>query len=225
MLINWDCLEEMKKIKTESIDCIITDPPYRVISWWKPKQKGQPSWILSKNDWKIFKHNDIEIKDYIWEFYRILKQKTHCYIMINLINLEDLLREAKKVWFWLHNLLIWEKNNKTPNRRYMKNIEYIVFLRKWKAKKINSSDWQVLKHNNIIWNKIHPTQKPVALMEQLIKNSSLEWEIVLDPFMWSWTTGLACKNTNRKFIWIELDKWYFEIAKKRIEWEKNLFNN
>jgi len=65
--------------------------------------------------------------------------------------------------------------------------------------------------------KVHPTQKPVALMEYLIKTYTNENELVLDFTFGSGTTGLACKNTNRNFIGIELDKEYFEIAKKRIE--------
>lgn len=65
-------------------------------------------------------------------------------------------------------------------------------------------------------NRLHPTQKPVSLMEYLIKTYTNEWEIVLDFTMWSWTTWVACKNLNRKFIWIELDDNYFNISQKRI---------
>lgn len=65
--------------------------------------------------------------------------------------------------------------------------------------------------------KLHPTQKPVALCEYLIKTYTNENDIVLDNCMGSGTTGVACKNLNRKFIGIELDKGYFDIACKRIE--------
>ena len=64
---------------------------------------------------------------------------------------------------------------------------------------------------------IHPTQKPVALIEYLIKTYTNEWETVLDFTMWSWTTAIAAINTNRNYIWFELDEWYFDIANKRIE--------
>ena len=75
-----------------------------------------------------------------------------------------------------------------------------------------------LEYNNVTGkNSIHPTQKPVALMEYLIKTYTNENELVLDFTMGSGTTGVACINTNRKFIGIELDKEYFNIAKKRIE--------
>ena len=66
-------------------------------------------------------------------------------------------------------------------------------------------------------NKLHPTQKPVDLLELLLKQSTNENEIVLDCFMGSGSTGVACMNTNRKFIGIELDENYFNIAKQRIE--------
>ncbi len=65
--------------------------------------------------------------------------------------------------------------------------------------------------------RVHPTQKPVALMEWIIKNYSKDGDTILDPFMGSGTTGVACKNLNRKFIGIELDKNYFNIAKERID--------
>lgn len=166
--------------------------------------------------WKIFEHNNINIKDYISELYRVLKEWSHCYLMTNNLNLEEFLTETRKVWFQLHNLLIWEKWNKLANRRYMKSFEPILFLRKWKAKYINNLwDDAILKHKNPI-NKLHPTEKPVSLFKQMILNSSNEWDIVLDPFMWAWCCGVACKNTNRAFIWFELDKNYFDIAENRI---------
>jgi len=63
---------------------------------------------------------------------------------------------------------------------------------------------------------IHPTQKPVDLMEYLIKTYTNEWDLVFDFTMWSWTTWVACENLNRNFIWIELDENYFKIAEQRI---------
>ncbi len=217
-LINWDCLKEMKKMEDNSIDLIVTDPPYKTISWGNKKTFWNWfNWsVLNKNDGKIFKHNSINIKDYINELYRILKEWSHCYLMTNNINLEEFLTESRKVGFKFHNLLIWEKWNKLINRRYMKSFEPILFLRKGPAKKINNLwDDAILRHPNPR-NKTHPTEKPVSLIEQMIANSSNEWGIILDPFMWSWSCWVACKNLNRDFIWIELDKEYFDIAKDRI---------
>lgn len=215
--ILWDCLEYMKNIPDGSIDCIVTDPPYRVISWWKPdRSKWAPSGMLSKNDWKIFTHNDIIVSEYASEFYRVLKDRTHCYVMCNMMNLKEFIVEFERVWFYIHNLLVWEKNNVTPNKWYMKNCEYVLFMKKGKAKFINNcGSKQVHKFTNPS-NKLHPTEKPVELMELYIGNSSNEWDTVLDPFAWSLTTAVAAENTNRKWICIEKEQAYFDIGIKRL---------
>ena len=75
----------------------------------------------------------------------------------------------------------------------------------------------LLKYSKPVSKDVHPTQKPVALLEYLIKTYTNENEVVLDSTMGSGSTGVACNNTGRKFIGIELDKEYFEIAKRRIE--------
>ena len=212
-----DCLEIMKGIEDKSVDLIVTDVPYKVISGGRPKFKNQPSGILSKNDGKIFEYNDIEPSDYMSELYRVLREDTHCYIFINFINLTNVIKEAERVGFKMHTLLVWKKNNKTPSRWYMKNQEYILFMRKGKAKPVRDSGYgHILEFNNILGNKLHPCEKPVDLLELLIKNSSNENDVVMDMFMGSGSTGVACLNTNRKFIGIELDDKYFEISKSRL---------
>lgn len=216
-IYNMDCMEGMMMIEDESIDLVVTDPPYKCISGGKPKKKGQPSGILSKNDGKIFDYNDIKPEMWIPEIYRVLKQNTHCYIMTNTINLFNYLNICKTVGFKLHSILVWKKNNCTPSRWYMKNGEYILFLRKGKAKKINNvGSKMVHEFENIIRNKRHPTEKPVELMRMYIENSSNENDIVLDPFMGSGTTAVACKQLNRRFIGFEIDKKYFDIANRRL---------
>lgn len=107
----------------------------------------------------------------------------------------------------------WRKNGKGGNGLNE------VKTQKDRKQEYTNFNRQTLKFNNEhnVWENIHPTQKPVALMEYLIKTYTNEWEVVFDGFMWSWSTWVACKNLNRDFIWIELDKEYFEIAKQRIE--------
>lgn len=216
-LFQGDCLEVMKEIPDGSVDLVLTDPPYKVISGGKPKKKGQPSGLLSKNDGKIFKHNDLKEEDWFPEIYRVLKEGSHCYIMTNTLNLERYLRLARESGFLLHNLLVWEKNNCTPNRWYMKNCEYTLFLRKGKAKRINSVGSKTVHKFKNESNKEHPSEKPLGLMSMYVENSSNEGDVVLDFTMGSGTTGVACKNLNRKFIGIELDETYFNIAKERID--------
>ena len=217
IIYNNDCLKIMKEMKDKSVDLIVTDVPYKVISGGQPKKKGQPSGILSKNDGKIFENNDIKPNQYMSELYRVLKDDTHCYIFINFINLSEMMAEAEKVGFKLHTLLIWEKNNKTPSRWYMKNQEYILFMRKGKAKPVkNSGVGHILKFDNIIGNKTHPCQKPIDLLKLLIENSSNKNDIVFDPFMGSGSAGIASIETNRKFRGVEIDKNFFKTAENKI---------
>lgn len=167
---------------------------------------------------KLFKHNDIKFEEWLPEIYRVLKQDTHCYIMVNARNLTELQKKAEKVGFKFQNILIWFKNNATPNKYYLNAYEMILMLRKGKAKNINNMGTKnVLQINNIIGNKKHPTEKPVELMKILVENSTSGGDTVLDPFMGSGSTGVACKQTNRDFIGIEIDEKYFNIAKDRIE--------
>lgn len=166
---------------------------------------------------KLFKHNDIEFSEWLPNIYRVLKNGSHCYIMINPRNLKDLQQAAEDAGFIFQNLLIWDKGNATPNKYYMNAYEIILMLRKGKAKNINEmGTTNILRVPNIIGNKKHPTEKPIELMEILVKNSSLENEVVLDPFMGAGSTGVACKYNNRDFIGIEIDEKYFNIAKDRM---------
>lgn len=216
-LYHDDCMNVFKNIPDNSIDLVVTDPPYKVISGGKPHKKGQPSGMLSKNDGKIFKYNNIKPEVWIPEVYRVLKKGTHCYIMTNTINLEDYLRIARECGFGLHNVLSWEKNNCTPSRWYMKNGEFTLFLRKGKAKAINNPGSKMIhSFDNIIGNKIHPTEKPVELMKFYIENSSSVGDIVLDPFMGSNSTGRACRELDRKFIGIEIDDEYFKVDQEEM---------
>lgn len=222
-LYHDDCMNVLKNISDNSIDLVVTDPPYKVISGGKPHKKGQPSGMLSKNDGKIFKYNNIKPEVWMPEVYRVLKEGTHCYIMTNTINLEDYLRIARECGFGLHNVLSWEKNNCTPSRWYMKNGEFTLFLRKGKAKAINNLGSKMIhSFDNIIGNKIHPTEKPVELMKFYIENSSNVGDIVLDPFMGSNSTGRACRELDRKFIGIEIDDEYFKVDQEEMnKWKEN----
>ena len=118
LVCKGDAIEILKKIKDNSMDLLITDPPYRVISGGNNHQKGNCSGMLSKNDGKIFDFNNIKFSDWLPEVYRVLKDNTQGYIFTNFLNLEELMLECRKVGFEIHNLLIWEKNNATPNRLY-----------------------------------------------------------------------------------------------------------
>lgn len=206
-------------IEDNSIDCIITDPPYEVISGGAQENEhvSRPTGILAKNDGKIFSFNDIDISVWIPECYRVLKESTHIYIMTNFMNLEHYLTEIRKVGFEIHNLLIWEKNNATPNRWYMKNCEYIIFARKGAAKPINDCGSKTVLQFKNVKDRIHPTEKPIDLLELLITNSTLPGDTVLDPFGGSFSTALAAIKTGRKAISFEIDENFFSLGKERLD--------
>ena len=218
-----DCLELMKGFDNKSIDLVITDPPYKLNkttgSMTSSSKSDRWQGNLRAGDKTANITNVIQFSEWLPEVYRVLKENSHCYIWVNDKNLVDLCKEAEKVGFRLHNILVWKKNNCTPNRWYMKNCEFIVFLHKGKSFPIkNLGDAQLFECDNINGkDKLHPTQKPITYLERLILNSSNELDTVLDPFMGSGSTGVACINTNRKFIGMELDSTYFEIAKNRIQ--------
>ena len=211
-----DAVEGLKLLESNSIDLIVSDPPYKITAWWCSPTSMQG--ILSQNWNKIFKYNDIHISDYIFELYRVLKEDSHLYLMVNTLNLHDFLKWIKKAKFKIHNLLVWKKNNLITSKRYMKNCEYIILAYKWKAKNINfCSSQTVHEFKNPITTRKHPTQKPIKMMELYIKNSSKIWDLILDPFVGSWSTLLASQNLERNFIWFEIDKQYFTLAKTSLE--------
>ena len=215
-LYNDDCLNVLKDIEDNTIDLVVTDPPYEVITGGRNGGvKGKPSGILTEN--KQLMKSIPKADLWLSECFRVMKDGTHIYIMTNTLNLTNYLNIINDVGFKLHNLLVWNKNNTTPNRWYMKNCEYVIFARKGFAKSINNPSSQTV-HNfdNIIGNKKHPTEKPVDLMKLYVENSSQVGDTVLDPFMGSGSTGVACKELGRNFIGVELDKHYFDIATKRV---------
>lgn len=150
-------------------------------------------------------------------------KKVNIYIFCSRTQMLTLLNYAdKKNYSW--NLLSWHKTNPIPtcNNKYLNDTEYIVFMREkgvqvygsYHTKKtyfttaVNKKEKQEFKH---------PTVKPLDIIENLIINSSKENNTILDCFMGSGTTGVACVNLNRNFIGIELNEKYFNIAKDRID--------
>jgi site-specific DNA-methyltransferase (adenine-specific) len=222
-LYKGDCLEVMKKIPNESIDLVVTDPPYKITARGNAGNSGGMMKKKLSMKGKIFEHNDISPKQYIPEFYRILKDGSHCYIMTNHVNLQEILNTATENGFKFVKSLIWNKGNKIMGQYYMSQFEYILFFRKGKGKKINKCGTADIlnipnkKTKDENGKNLHDTEKPIDLMKILIENSSQENEIILDPFIGVGSTGIATLELNRKFIGIELDDTYFEIAKQRIE--------
>jgi site-specific DNA-methyltransferase (adenine-specific) len=221
-LYNKDCLEVLNRLEDNSIDLLITDPPYPVTSRGSAGNSGGMMQKDVNKKGKVFQFNDIKCEDYAPEFFRILKDGSHCYVMTNHVNLINMLNTFTNCGFHFIKCLIWNKGNKIMGQYYMSQFEYILFFRKGKGVKINNCGTSDIlsipnkKKKDENGKNLHDTEKPVELMEILVGNSSKENDTVIDPFMGIGATGVACKNLNRDFIGVELDEHYFNIAKDRI---------
>lgn len=226
-ILNCDCLEGMKNISDGSIDLIATDPPYRVTSRGGVANTMSGYWVSEKaRKGKIFDDNDIEIEEYLPHFYRVLKPDAHCYIMCNNLNLPHFFDVISKSDFHFVKLLVWDKVQAICGRYYMGQVEHIFLLRKGKDKPINDCGKSDLlsiplqRDKDKQGNNIHDSQKPIKLFQVLVAMSSNEGQTVLDPFIGSGTTAIACIKEKRHFVGFELNKDYYEIACKRIKNEQ-----
>lgn len=223
-LYQGDTLELVKQIKNESVDLIVTDPPYPTTKRGISKNTTTGGMMVSElgKQGKMFEHNNISPKEYIPEFYRVLKESSHFYIMTNHVNLQEMINVCTENGFHFIKSLIWKKDNKIMGQWYMSQFEYILFFRKGKAKRINkcgTSDVLEIankKTKRADGKNLHDTEKPVELMQILIENSSNENDIVLEPFAGIGATLIACKNCNRKYIGFEIDESFCNITSQRL---------
>lgn len=206
-LYKGDCLEVMKTIPDNSVDLVLTDIPYgevnRKSSGLRKLDKGCADLVSFDMD-KMLNH-----------IIRVCKGSV--YIFCGIEQVSKIKRTLVDNKFSVR-LIVWEKTNPSPmngNRIWLSGVECCVYGKVPKAT-FNGHCRNTVLRFPCGKSKIHPTQKPIGLFEDLIKVSSNENNIVLDPFMGSGTTGVACKNLNRNFIGIELDEKYFKIAKERI---------
>ena len=212
-----DCLNIMKQIENESIDLIVTDPPY-LIKYKTNHRKNKDHDFCSEilND-----DNEQLIIDYIRECYRILKNNTAMYMFCNCDKVDFFKQELENAGFKIKNMIIWVKNNWTAGdlkAQFGKQYEIIFLVNKGRKCFNGKRITDIWMFDKISGKKqLHQNQKPVDLLKQCILKHSDENDIIFDGFMGSGSTGVACIETGRKFIGVELDKKYFEIAKERIE--------
>lgn len=207
-----DCLEVMDKLIEEGVkvDSIITDPPYGmnyICGFRKEKYDA-----IRGDDGLTFLH------EYFQKCYDLLKDNTHIYCFCSWHHIDVFKSEFEK-YFKLKNIIVWYKQSGGMGDlkgSYMPNHEFILFGHKKRRLRNGERlpDVLLVKKKKCIY---HPTQKPIELLEIFIKQSTNKNEVVFDGFMGSGSTGVACLNTNRKFIGIELDEKYFNIAVNRME--------
>ena len=221
-LYNDDCIKKIATMPRNKVDAIITDPPYNISRDNNFKTMNRAG--IDFGEWD----KDFDLVSWIKYCEPVLKKGGNIVIFNSWKNMSYIVDELEKNNFEVKDLIRWEKTNPMPrnrDRRFITDYEVAV----WAVKKGDKWTFNRLSETyerpEIVCGvtskkeKIdggHPTQKPVEVMEWLIKRLSNENDIILDPFMGSGSTGVACKNTNRRFIGIELDKDYYNIAIKRL---------
>lgn len=209
-LINGDCFEINKSISSESIDLILTDPPYGM---------SYQSGIRKEKHDKIANDDNLDwLPDWFKEQYRILKNNSHAYIFCSWHNIDKFKKYSEESGFNLKNILIWEKPGGfigDLEGDYGGIYEMILFLHKGRkilnGKRIsNIIRCKKTKNNN------HPTEKPTEILEMLIEKSSEKGDLVLDNFYGSGSCAIACHNTHRRFLGHEIDAKRHESAVKRL---------
>lgn len=195
-----DCLELMKSMPSKSIDLVLTDAPYG-----KKADKGTNGFGSAKNrryegKWDSKRPS----KEYFEEMFRIGKNV----ILFGGNYFCDMLPPS-------NHWIFWDKKGDIAFQNPFADGELIYITFKKPIKRI------VFKQQGFITDskdkRYHPTQKPTELLQQIIEQYTAEGSTILDCFMGSGSTGVACVNINRHFIGIELDEGYFDIAKKRIK--------
>lgn len=226
-LLLGDIREKIKLLPDESVDLIVTDPPYKIVQGGRTKKDTGSGGIFHPDSelaakGKLFDHNDIKFSEWLPLLYRVLKKGSHAYIMVNGRNIAELQQAAEDAGFNYQNMLVWKKQTKTPNRYYMQTCEFILLLCKKPARSIKDMGMEnFFLVPALRGNRIHPSEKPVDLMKIFVEQSSEVGDTVLDPFMGSGSTIKACIKLKRKFIGIEIDKQYFDRMKKELANERS----
>jgi len=222
-IFNEDCLTLLKRLPDNSVDLILTDPPYGID--YKNNRRGKNGKIKTEdgilNDGK---NNTVFLGEVIKESFRVLKDGRHIYWFGRFDALYKQAFKFEESNFVIKNELVWLKNNHgTGDLLYSYAPKHESILYAVKKQKKSSKVFKLQKignttrHNNILEyskvtkkNLIHDHQKPIELLKFLIEKSSIEGEVVLDVFAGSGSTLLAAKETGRNYIGCELDKFYYD---------------
>ena len=235
LLYHGDCLEEMNKIPDGSVDLILTDPPYGTTACkWDSVIPFEPMWsqlrrLIKPNGAMVLFGNEpfssalrmsnIREYKYDWKWDKVKPSGFQIAKYKPMQRTEDVMvfssLGSKVNYYPIFTDRDKPKTSKVYSQSESNPIKYSDGIVREYTKKYPQS---ILTFSNAVqYGKVHPTQKPIPLLEYLVKTYTQEGGTVLDFTMGSGSTGVACVNTNRKFIGIELDEKYYNISKKRIE--------
>lgn len=223
-VILGDCYDVLKSIEDESINLIITDPPYQISrksNFTKNSDNAKYNKIsLDFGDWD---QSEINLDELFKEFKRVLKPNGYVIIFYDIWKSQNIKFFAEKWKFKQPRVCQWVKSNPVPinsKKNYLSNsVEYFFTFVKGKNPIFNSKYDMGIYNYPICHGKErtkHPTQKPIGLINSLIEKHSYPNDVILDCFAGSGTTGEACKLSNRRFFLIEREKEYYDIIKTRL---------
>lgn len=211
-----DCREVLADVHA---DLLCSDPPYRVTSGgFGDLEGGFSGWIKDSYDNKgAIVACDLDWSDWLPCAYEWLADQAQAYIFSNDRNLPVAWKAAEGAGFRFHRLLTWDKRTALPNRWYIQNCEFVLFMRKGPAFQIERCGTMALQSIFQRDESPHPTEKPVPLLQLYIENSTKRGGLVLDPFMGSGSTGVAALRSGRRFVGAEIDTKWFDVACRRLE--------
>ena len=222
-LLHGDCLELMKDIPVGIVDAIITDPPYNISRDNNFHTMGRAG--IDFGEWD----KGFDLTTWIGIAQPTLKKGGNIIIFNDWKNLSYIAESLESNGFIIKDLIRWKKTNAMPrnrDRRFITDYEVAIWAvkkgGKWTFNRL-SDTYEIpeitggLTPRSEKLNGGHKTQKPIYVMEWLLERLTEVDDIILDPFMGSGSTGIACKNLNRSFIGMELGENYFNMAKERIE--------
>ena len=211
-----DCADIFPSISSSSIDLILTDPPYNISRPNNFYTMGRTG--IDFGEWD----KDADLFFYLEEAFRVLKNGGSFIVFNDWKNLGDISKKSEEIGFETKDVLRFEKSNPMPrnrDRRYITDYEFAIWFvkggAKWTFNRLDSN-YQRPKFVCAIENGLHPTQKPIKLMEDIIKIHSNDGDLILDPFCGSGSTLFAAKNLNRNYIGIEKEEKYYNTAQQRL---------
>lgn len=214
-ITHGDCLEIIRTIQDEAVDMVLTDPPY-LMNYRSNRRTATEKFNHIAND----KNAEPLIAEYMKECHRIMKNNTAIYMFCSWHHVDFFKKEFEK-YFTLKNIIVWNKNNHGSGdlkASYAPKHELILYGNKGRCLFREKRIPDVIDYPKVPGNKmVHPTEKPIGLLEVFIRNSCDINNVVFDGFAGSGTTALASLNVGRFFICIEKEETYVDIARSRIQ--------
>lgn len=253
-IIQGDCIDVLKSMPDNFVDCIFADPPYFMQSTDKVlyRADGTGEFKGCDDEWDKYKdydEYDSFCREWLGQCRRVLKTDGSIWVIGSFQNIYRIGFIMQNLGYWILNDIVWNKTNPTPNMsgtRFCNAHETLLWCSKSKNSKF-TFNYKTMKYLNgnkqdrSVWTlgicqgserlkgndgkKLHTTQKPEALLEKIILSSTKPNDVILDPFFGTGTTGAVAKKYGRRFIGIEKDIRYILSAEQRIEAQQDESND